>query len=313
MAEQPSQQAQALIQEADAGVWPPVDGLSVESARQRLDELFTPQPTEPVATVEDYSFAGPASDVPVRVYQPDADGPHPILVFFHGGGWVVGSLDTHDTICAALTNRANCLTISVDYRLAPEHPFPAALEDAYAAVEWAAEYGDRLNADPDRLAVAGDSAGGNLAAAVTLLSRDRDGPEIDHQVLVYPAVASPLVHDFDSYEENGEGYLLELAGSRWYVDKYVDSPIDLRNEYFAPLLATDLSGVAPATIITAGFDLHRDEGEAYADRLAEAGVDVSYTNYEKMIHAFVSLPDVFPESEAALDEIGERLAAAFDP
>ena len=313
MAEQPTQQAQALIEEADAGVRPPVDGLSVESARQRLDELFTPQPTEPVATIENYSFPGPATDVPVRVYEPEADGPYPILLYFHGGGWVVGSLDTHDTICAALTNRADCLTVSVDYRLAPEHPFPAALEDAYAAVKWAAEYGDRLNADPDRLAVAGDSAGGNLAAAVTLLARDRDGPDIDHQALIYPAVASPAVHDFDSYEENGEGYLLELAGSQWYIDKYVDSPIDLRNEYFAPLLVNDLSEVPPATVITAGFDLLRDEGKAYADRLADAGVDVSYTNYEEMIHTFVSLPDVFPESEAALDEIGERLAAAFEP
>jgi acetyl esterase len=312
MAQSPSDAAQSLIAEAEAGVQPPVDGLSVESARQRLSDLFAPQPTEPVASVENFSVPGPESDVPVRVYEPDADGPYPIVLYFHGGGWVVGDLDTHDTVCAALTNRANCLTISVDYRLAPEHPFPAGLEDCYSALEWVSEYGHRMNGDPDRLAVAGDSAGGNLAAAVSLLARDRDGPDIAHQALVYPAVASPVVHHFDSYDENGEGYLLELAGSRWYMDKYVDSPIHFRNEYFAPLLADDLSDLPPATVVTAGFDLHRDEGIAYADRLDAAGVDVSHTNYEEMIHTFVNLPEFFPESKAALEEIATRLTASFD-
>jgi acetyl esterase len=284
----------------------------VESARERLSELFAPQPTEPVASIENFSFSGPESDVPVRVYEPDAEGPHPVLLYFHGGGWVVGGLDTHDSVCAALTNRVDCLTISVDYRLAPEHPFPAGLEDCYAALEWVTEYGRRINGDPDRVAVAGDSAGGNLAAAVSLLARDRDGPDIAHQALVYPAVASPAVHDFDSYEENGEGYLLELAGSRWYIDTYLGSPIHLRNEYFAPLLAADLSELPPATVVTAGFDPHRDEGIAYADRLSEAGVDVSHTNYEEMIHAFVNFPEFFPESDEALGEVGARLRASFD-
>lgn len=311
MADTPSEPARKLIEEAAAGLRPPVDGLSVESARQRLYDLFAQQPTEEVAAIEEYSFRGPETEVPVRVYEPDADPPYPILLFFHGGGWVVGGLDTHDSDCRALTNRADCLTVSVDYRLAPEHPFPAALEDCYAALEWVSEYGHRMNGDPDRIAVAGDSAGGNLAAAVSLLARDRDGPDIAHQALIYPAVASPLVHDFDSYEENGEGYLLELAGSRWYIDHYVQSRIHMRNEYFAPLLADDLSGLPPATIVTAGFDLHRDEGFAYADRLEEDGVDVSLSNYEEMVHTFVSLPEFFPESEEALAEIGERLTESF--
>ncbi len=311
MTDKPHPEVQALLEEAEVGLWPPAQGLSVESARQRLEDLFAAQSAEPVANVENYSIPGPEEPIPVRLYEPDAAGPHPVLVYFHGGGWVAGSLDTHDSVCAALTNRVNCLTVSVDYRLAPEHPFPAGLEDAYAAVEWVTEHGTKINADPDRIAVAGDSAGGNFAAAVSLLARDRDGPELAHQGLVYPAVASLDLHDFDSYEENGEGYLLEREGSAWYYDHYLDSPLHARNPYATPLLADSHADLPPATVLTVGFGLHRDEGIAYADRLESAGVDVAHHHYPEMVHGFVSLTDLLSRSEDALDALGQRLRVAL--
>ncbi|MHB9288585.1 alpha/beta hydrolase [Halobacteriales archaeon Cl-PHB] len=311
MADQPHPEVQALLDEADAGLWPPAQGLSVESARARLADLFGAQSAEPVATVETFEIPGPGRPIPVRLYEPEAAGPHPVLVFYHGGGWVAGGLDTHDNVCAALTNRADCLTVSVDYRLAPEHPFPAGLEDAYAALEWVDEYGEKVNADPERIAVAGDSAGGNLATAVSLLARDRGGPEIAHQTLVYPAVANLDVHDFDSYVENGEGYLLEREGSAWYYDHYLDSPVHARNPYATPLLAESLADLPPATVLTVGFGIHRDEGVAYVERLADAGVDVTHQHYPEMVHGFLSLTDFLSRSEDALDALGDRLRTAL--
>ena len=317
MADQPHPEAQTLLDLADRLSLPPTYALSVETARKRLETFVADQPVEDVANVETYSIPGPETadsdvTVPVRIYEPEGSPPYPVLVYFHGGGWTVGSLDTHDTVCAALTNRANCLTVSVDYRLAPEHPFPAAVEDCYAAVEWVAAHGAHLNADTDRIAVAGDSAGGNLAAAVTLVARDYGGPEFVHQGLLYPAVASPVVHDFESYEENAEGYLLEAESVRWYYDQYVQHPAHARNEYAAPLLVDDLSGLPPATVVTAGFDPLRDEGIAYAERLDADGVAVEHRHYPELIHAFVSLPATISRGRDELDALGEDLADAFD-
>lgn len=315
MPDEPHPEAQALLEVADQVPAPPTYALSIESARDRLDEFIADQPVEDVANVENYSIPGPEGPetaIPVRVYEPDVEPPYPVLVYLHGGGWTVGGLDTHDNVCAALTNRADCLTVSVDYRLAPEHPFPAAVEDSYAAVEWVEAHGERINADTDRIAVAGDSAGGNLTAAVTLMARDHDGPEFVHQGLIYPAVASPVVHDFESYEENAEGYFLEAESSMWYYDKYIQSPVHARNEYAAPLLADDLSGLPSATVITAGFDPLRDEGIEYAERLESDGVDVEHLHYEGMIHAFVSLPEMISRGQEAIDALGEELAAAFE-
>jgi acetyl esterase len=233
-------------------------------------------------------------------------------VTFHGGGWVIGSLDTHDPVCRAVANEANCLVLSVDYRLAPEHPFPAAAEDAYAATEWAAEFAGDLGGDPDRIAVGGDSSGGNLTAAVTLMARDRDGPDLCHQSLIYPAVNSPVLEEFDSYEENAEGYFLERESTEWFYERYVQREIDRRNEYAAPLLARDLSGLPSATVITAGFDPLRDEGFAYTDRLEEAGVDAEHEHYEGMIHGFVNLVDMVDQSRDALGVVADGLTRAFE-
>jgi acetyl esterase len=298
-------QVAALLETMETMGMPPTYALSVESARNRLAELFQTE-GESVDRVEDFAIEGPVDPIPVRLYAPAGED-HPLLVFYHGGGWVIGDIETYDAVCRALSNAADCAVLSVGYRLAPEHAFPAAVEDAYAALEWADEYGDRINCDPTRIAVGGDSAGGNLAAAAALMSRDRDGPEIAHQLLVYPAVASPSIHDFPSYEENSEGYLLEGVSVEWFFDRYLPDPVDHRNAYAAPLLARDYSDLPPATVLTAGFDPLRDEGREYAERLDAAGVPVEHHEYEGMIHGFVNLLDQLDDAREAIDTIGEEL------
>lgn len=305
-------QAAALLETVDAMGQPPTYALSVESARARLRELMAGQgEDEPVDRLEEFSIGGPDGPIPVRLYAPAGTG-HPLLVFYHGGGWAVGDLETHDPVCRRLSNAAGCAVLSVDYRLAPEHPFPAAIEDAYAALEWAAEHAGRVNCDPSRLAVGGDSAGGNLAAAVSLMSRDRDGPAIAHQSLIYPAVASPAVHEFPSYEENSQGYLLEAASVEWYLERYLPDPVDHRNAYAAPLLAREYADLPSASVLTAGFDPLRDEGREYADRLESAGVSVERHEYDGMIHGFVNLLDHLDAAGEALDALGDDLERAFE-
>ncbi|WP_122090701.1 alpha/beta hydrolase [Halalkalicoccus subterraneus] len=303
-------QAEALLETVETMGVPPTYALAPESARERIRELFGGE-GESVDRIEDFEIPGPAESIPVRLYAPDGED-LPLLVFYHGGGWVIGDIETYDPLCRALTNAADCAVLSVDYRLAPEHPFPAAVEDAYAALEWAAEYGDRVNCDPQRVAVGGDSAGGNLAAAVSLMSRDRNGPEIAHQSLLYPAVASPAVHEFPSYEENGKGYMLEAASVEWFLERYLPDPVDHRNAYAAPLLARDHSELPSASVLTAGFDPLRDEGREYADRLEAAGVEVTHREYEGMIHGFVNLLDHLDAAGEAIDALGADLERAFE-
>jgi acetyl esterase len=305
-------QAERLLETIDQQRTPPTHGMSVSTARDRLDELFTTPDPEPVGEIEELSIEGPGGPLPVRIYAPETGTePYGVFVTFHGGGWVVGGLDTHDPVCRALANAADCLVVSVDYRLAPEHPFPAAVEDCYAATEWAVEYADELGGDGDRVAIGGDSAGGNLAAAVTLVARDRGGPELCHQSLVYPAVNSPSLQEFDSYEENAEGYFLERASAEWYYERYLSHPTDARNAYAAPLMARDLSDLPPATVITAGFDPLRDEGIAYADRLDTAGVPVTHEHFEGMIHGFLNLVDTIDRSRDAIAVLADGLSEAF--
>jgi acetyl esterase len=304
-------QTEALLETLGTGITPPTFTLSVSEGREMLDELFEVDDPEAVGEVMDTAIQGPNGEIPLRIYAPEGEGPFPVLVFFHGGGWVRGSLDGYDGLCRRLTNRSNALVVSVDYRCAPEHPFPAGFEDCYAATEWAAEYAADLGGDPDQIAVGGDSAGGNLTGAVTLAARDRDGPDLAHQLLIYPAVNSPLVRWFDSYDENESGYLLDFASVEWYLEQYVDDA-DHGNQYAFPLRARDLSGLPPATVITAGFDPIRDEGIAYADRLAEDGVDVDHLHYESQIHAFVSLYEHLDDGVEAIDRLGTALRETFE-
>jgi acetyl esterase len=232
-----------------------------------------------------------------------------VLVYFHGGGWVVGTLDTHDTCCRALAVGAGCAVVSVDYRLAPEHKFPAAAEDAYAATCWVAEKGESLGVDPARIAVGGDSAGGNLATVVCLMARDRRGPELCHQLLVYPVTNYSF--DTPSYRENADGYYLTHEKMVYFWNQYLPDEASGRNPYASPLQAPDLGDLPPALIITAGYDPLRDEGEAYANRLRSAGVTVRLSCYESMIHGFLIMGARIDQTRAVREEAARALRVAF--
>ena len=259
-----------------------------------------------VGRTVDRTIPGPAGDLDVRLYLPDADGPCPTVVFFHGGGYVLGSIATHDWLCRHLVRESRCAVLSVDYRLAPEHPFPAAVEDAYAAVEWTAANPDAVAGD-GRLAVAGDSAGGTLAAVATLVAAECDGPEIDYQALLYPGVG--VDEDQPSIREH-TGIVLSEADLRWFRDCYYESEIHERNPYADPTNADDVSGVAPATVVTAGVDPLRDGGRAYAEQLVHDGVDTRYVNYESMVHGFMTLRDV-DRARDAIADVGDDLRDAL--
>jgi acetyl esterase len=245
-----------------------------------------------VSGVVDRTAPGPAGPVPVRVYvpTPEPDQALPVLIWYHGGGWVMGNLDSADLSCRAMTNRSGCVVISVDYRLAPEAKFPAAVEDAYAVLEWVAQNATSLGIDARRIAVGGDSAGGNLAAVVAQLAKAGSGPQVAYQALVYPVTN----HHFDtpSYDTNGTGYLLTRAAMEWFWAHYLRSPLDGHNPVASPLRAPDLTGLPPAIVITAEYDPLRDEGEAYAARLRDAGVSVSLHRYDGQIHGFYGNPAI---------------------
>ncbi|MDS0299530.1 alpha/beta hydrolase [Halogeometricum sp. S1BR25-6] len=260
-----------------------------------------------VGDVTDRTVPGPAGAIPVRVYRPRGGGPSPTVVFFHGGGFVLRSLESHDVLCRRLVRESDCTVVSVDYRLAPEHPFPAAVEDAYAATEWTAENADRLDSDGG-LAVAGDSAGGTLAAVVSLMAADRGGPDVDHQTLVYPAVGA---NERRESVERHAGTVLSKEDLAWFRDCYFESDVDRRNPYADPMHARDCSGVAPATVVTAGFDPLRDGGAAYAERLVSEGISVRFENYEDMVHGFATMYEVDRSRELVAD-VAADLREAFE-
>lgn len=260
--------------------------------------------------VEDRAVPGPAGGVPVRVYTPRRPaGPAPVLVWFHGGGHVVGSLESYDTLCRQLAAQSGCLLVSVDYRLAPEHKFPAAVEDSFAALTWVAENAAAIGADPDRIAVGGDSAGGNLAAVCTILARDAGAPPLRYQLLVYPATAP--YPDSPSQRELAEGYLLTRRNILWFHDHYLRGEQDREDFRWAPLLVDDLGGLPPALVIVAGYDPLRDEGIAYAERLREAGNVVELINYEGMIHAFFSMSGAVDDAREAVARAAAGLRAGL--
>ncbi|ELZ42445.1 alpha/beta hydrolase fold-3 domain protein [Halorubrum saccharovorum DSM 1137] len=259
-----------------------------------------------VGETVDGTIPGPAGDLDARLYLPDADGPFPTVVFFHGGGFVLGSVATHDRLCRRLTRESGCAVLSVDYRLAPEHSFPAAVADAYAAVEWAAANPDAIDGT-GRVAVAGDSAGGALAAVAALMAAERDGPEIAYQALLYPGVGVEAGQP--SMEEHA-GIVLDEADLEWFFDCYYDHELHERNPYADPTNAGDVSGVAPATVVTAGFDPLRDGGRAYAEQLVRDGVPTRYENYADQVHGFMTLSEVDRATEAVAD-VADDLAGAL--
>jgi len=301
-------QLQPLLDALAAGNAPSISDLEPVAARELMAAMPSMGRAIEVASVEDRVLPGAAGDIPVRVYTPPGDGPFPFLAWFHGGGWVLGSIEQSDAITRALCAGAECVVLSVDYRLAPEHPFPAGLDDCLAALHWAVDHASELGIDPSRVAVGGDSAGGNLAAASCLVARDRGGLDIGFQLLAYP------VTDFDtttpSMLDNAEGYLLTTSAMAWFYDHYTD-PTQRDDPRAAPLRAPDLSGLPPALVVTAEFDPKRDEGEAYGRRLAEAEVPVTISRYDGMIHGFLGMTAYLDRAVDAEAEAVAALQAAF--
>ncbi len=300
----------AFLDQLAAVGTPPLNTLPVAEARMAIEQMVAMQgDPEAVARTEDRRLPGPDGEIPVRVYTPAAKGPLPILVYFHGGGWVIGSIASHDGVCRALANRVGAIVVSVDYRLAPEHRFPAAAEDCYAATRWVAEHAAELGGDATRIAVGGDSAGGNLAAVVALMARDRGGPRLVHQLLVYPVADGGL--DTPSYQENADGYFLTRDMMAWFWDHYVPRRADREHPYCSPLRGADLRGLPPATVLTAEFDPLRDEGERYAKRLTEADVPTTMTRYDGLVHGFFGMSVLFDQARAAIDQAAAALRGAF--
>jgi acetyl esterase len=279
---------------------------AVNAVRQQRGDDLTP---EAVGDVHDQIIQGADGEIPARIYRPALSGPLPMLVYFHSGGWVTGSLGSCDATCRALANLAQCLVISVAYRLAPEHPFPAAVQDAYAAVQWAIAMASALGGDETHVAVAGESAGGNLATVVALMARDSNSPMPVYQVLIYPIVN--YAFDTPSYEEHANAPFLSRDEMRWFWRHYLPDEASGATPYASPLRAEDLSGLPAALIITAEYDPLRDEGEAYARRLQEARVPVVMNRYDGMVHGFLTMAPVVEQARIALLEIAAQLRSAF--
>jgi acetyl esterase len=299
-----------LDQLAETG-GPGIEDLSVDEARALLaafSSLGGPGPE--MAAVRDLAVPGPAGDLPVRVFTPPGAGDTTAcLVWFHGGGWVLGSLDETDPVCRSLAAESGVVVASVGYRLAPEHPFPAAPEDCYAAVTWLASHPDEVGADTSRLAVGGDSAGGNLAAVTALQARDGGGPSLSFQLLVYPATDAST--RYPSITENGEGYFLTSRAIDWFLDLYLVDPSRAADPLASPMRAADLSGLPPALVVTAEYDPLRDEGEAFARALEAAGVEATLLRYDGMVHGFFTAGRLFDAAGDAVTDAGRRLGAAL--
>ena len=261
-----------------------------------------PETPQPVGAVRDISIPGVVGDIPLRLYQPTGTVEGlPLLVYFHGGGFVIGDLDSHDNLCRAFCQALPAVVVSVDYRLAPEHRFPAAVEDALAATRWAANEAVALGADPARLLAGGDSAGGNLAAVACQIARDSGGPEITHQILLYPVCDTDLGRD--SYQHLGQGYFLETPMMQWFWDQYLPEAGLRKDPRAAPLRAANLSRLPAATVITAGYDPLNEEGNLYASALHEAGVNVHHREVPGVIHGFMSFIGVAEVADQALAEV----------
>ena len=301
-------QVQALLDELEKQGLPPFDQMSVTQARVvALDFRGLQGEPENVAEIRDILVPGPAGALPVRIYHPSPGNKLPLVVYFHGGGWVIGDLEIVDKPCRALANASGCIVASVNYRISPETKFPGPAEDCYAATRWLAEHAKDVGANGRFLAVAGDSAGGNLAAVVSLMARDRGGPAISYQLLIYPVTAPAEGNKFASYRDNAEGYLLTKASMEWFWDHYLASAADGKNPYASPLHASDLSRLPPAMVITAEFDPLRDEGQDYAKRLQQAGVKVKTSHYPGLIHGFFWTAGVLSAGKDVTAEIGNEL------
>lgn len=301
----------ALLAQIANAPRPAGDSDPVAAARAGTAAMFT-HPSAPEVVVREMTIAGPdGNEIALRSYRPHGTETDylPILVFFHGGGFIAGGLDSHDGTARELTARAVCLVVSVDYRLAPEHRFPAALEDCVAALCWCAAHAVDIGGDASRIAIGGDSAGGNLCAGVALANRDRGGPHIAAQILVYPAIDPGCATQ--SMVDNGGGYMLTADSMRWMWSSYLGEADYVANPYAAPHNASTCSGLPPALVITAEYDPLRDEGEAYARQMAAHGVNVMLSRYGGQIHGFFSMYSLAPQAAAATDQVARTLRAVF--
>jgi acetyl esterase len=305
-------QVQALLEDLISSGRPSSMSLPLPEGRRNFDELFQSlSSTAEVERTEDRMVPGPAGEVRVRVYTPSGKPPFPMLVFLHGGGWVFGGIEAYDGLCRALASASKAVVFSLAFRLAPEHRFPAALQDCYSVTQWVHANHAELEGDPARLAVAGDSSGANLAVAVALMARDRGGPPIAFLLLAYPAVDPEMTSP--SYRENEEDPFLSRAEMVWYWDKYLDSDGDRKHPHAAPIHAEDLGRLPPTHIVTAGFDVLRDEGEALAARLREAGVPVTVRRYDDMVHGFLIMGRYLDTAREGIEEVGRIIGQTLGP
>jgi acetyl esterase len=304
----------ALLESGRFTDLPPWHEMGIEAARRVEDEIFSAGEGPAVDSVTDRHIDGPGGDLPIRVYRPEsgverADEPLPAIVFCHGGGWVMGTLDSADDVCRALAAGVGAVVVSVDYRLAPEHPFPAAVDDAWAALKWVTERTAELGVDRSRVAVAGTSSGGGLAAAVGLRARD-ENVCLAAQVLCYPMVDSDL--DRPSFGEARERAILTAADVAWFWDLYLAAPSDAENPLAAPMRADSLAGCPPSIVATAGHDVLRSEGVAFADRLEASGAPTTHCHFPSLTHGFCSLAGDVEEAQRAVDEVTEAVRKHLD-
>ncbi len=305
-------QAEDFLRRLAAANLPSFETTTVAELRSQMDmstHFLGELPR--VAKIEDRKIPGPAGLLRVRIIKPETagQGSLPVVVYFHGGGWVLGNIESHEGICRAVANAGGVIVVAVDYRLAPEHRFPSAAEDAYAATSWAAEHAAEFGGDPRRIAVAGDSAGGNLAAVTCLMALDRGKPSLKFQALLYPITNDDINNE--SYKAYADGFFLTRTEMAWYWEHYVAKPEDRGHPHASPSQAADLRGLPPALVITAEFDVLRDEGEAYAHQLQAAGVAVKLHRYDGMIHGFIRRYPFFDQGRAAIAEIGRELSTAL--
>jgi acetyl esterase len=303
----------ALLGQMKAEPQPPIWEMEPEAARAAFAGLLAAVGPKdiPIGKTENVTMPGPGGDLPLRIYSPvAAGGALPGLVFYHGGGFVLGDLDTHDGLCRILANEAGVRVVAVDYRLAPEHKFPAAVEDAIAALDWVEANAASIGVDANLLAVAGESAGGALAAIVAQNAKAKGGPKLMLQMLFFPV--TQIGEETVSLHEFAEGYFLERKTIRWFFEQYLPENANLRDPRLSPLHAEDLGGLPPAYVMLAGFDPLRDEGLAYAEKLRAAGVDVTIANYPDMVHAFIYMHAALPQSQRALHAAAEGLKKAVE-
>ncbi|OUR78079.1 hypothetical protein A9Q83_08810 [Alphaproteobacteria bacterium 46_93_T64] len=290
----------------------PIEQETIERTREQLEFLATAFGGDyvPLDYVEDFTIQGPGGTLPVRLYKPvDTDNPLPVLVYFHGGGFIRGSINSHDGVCRRLAKTGGFAVMSVEYRLAPESVFPAAVDDAYAALRWAQEYGAEKGLDTTRVAVGGDSSGGNLATVAAQDAKRNNTPQPAIQMLIYPITDAHF--SAESHKTFSSGYFLTSERMNWYRDNYLTSSDDRDDPRASPFLTEDLEGLAPTLIMTAGFDPLRDEGEEYAQKLKQAGVPVGVIRYEGMLHSFASMNGFIKEADEALKTAAEAVSTAF--